>query len=508
MVWRQARWDEKLAQEIKRSSLAPSIPYEDQFLDVNIEIPGSIARKSLPEIPSLPEIEVVRHYTRLSQMSYGVDVGPVPLGSCTMKYNPKVMDIVAMDPRVVEAHPLQDEDTVQGILEIIYTVERWLSEITGMDKCVFQPPAGSAGELAGALMIRKYHLDRGEQRDEMLIPDSAHGSNAASAAMAGFKVLRIPTDPGGEVSIEALKAAVGPRTAGIMLTNPNTLGIFESRILEISDIVHSAGGLQYYDGANLNGIIGIARPGDMGFDIVHLNLHKTFATPHGGGGPGGGVVCAKGGLVDYLPRPLIEKKGDKYYWDYRCDRCIGCIRAFYGNIVPVIRTFVYIATLGPQGLREIGEISVLNTNYFIKRLLEKQYYELPHSPEKPRKHEVVISASKIARETGVTAEDIAKALLDEGLHAPTMYFPLIVGEALMVEFTESETRENIDLYADTLNKIAERAYRNPEDVKKTPRNTSVSRLDLVRANHPRTLIPSYRAYRRNQGGFGDSSPLK
>ncbi|HWQ17586.1 MAG TPA: aminomethyl-transferring glycine dehydrogenase subunit GcvPB [Sulfolobales archaeon] len=495
-MWRQARWDEDLVLEYgRRSSAGPLIPYEDQFSEIEIRIPENLLRRDEPSIPTLSEIEVVRHYTRLSQMSYGVDLGPVPLGSCTMKYNPKVLDLIAMDPRVVELHPLQDIDTVQGILEIIYLTERWLAEITGMDRCSFQPPAGSAGEFAGALMIKKYHLDRGEERDEMIIPDSAHGSNSASAAMAGFKVVRIPTDPGGEVSIEALKASVSSRTAGIMLTNPNTLGIFESRILEISDIVHGAGGLLYYDGANLNGIMGIARPGDMGFDIVHLNLHKTFATPHGGGGPGGGVVCAKGELVDYLPRPLVERRGDKYYWDYNCERCIGAVRAFYGNIVPVVRTFAYIAMLSPQGLREVSEISVLNTNYFVKKILEKPYYELPYAPEKPRKHEVVISASKIARETGVTAEDIAKALLNEGLHAPTIYFPLIVSEALMVEFTETEPREVIETYAEILNKIAEKAYRNPEEVKKMPNNTSVSRLDMIRANHPKTLAPSYKLYR-------------
>jgi glycine dehydrogenase subunit 2 len=496
-VWRQARWDEKLILEMERyTAQGPSIPYEDQFSDMEVKIPSTIARVKPPSIPSLSEIEVVRHYTRLSQMSYGVDVGPIPLGSCTMKYNPKIMDLIALDPRVTDLHPLQDEETVQGLLEIIYITERWLSEITGMDRCSFQPPAGSAGELAGAIMIRKYHLDRGEDRDEMLIPDSAHGSNSASAAMAGFKVVRIPTGQDGEVSIEALKAALTPRTAGIMLTNPNTLGIFESRILEISDLVHSSGGLLYYDGANLNGILGIVRPGDMGFDIVHLNLHKTFATPHGSGGPGGGVVCARGELVDYLPRPLIARQGDRYFWDYECKRCIGMVRAFYGNIVPVIRTFIYISLLGPQGLREVSEVSVINTNYFVKKLMEKPYYEIPYNPEKPRKHEIVVSASKIARETGVTAEDIAKALLDEGLHAPTIYFPLIVSEALMIEFTETEPREVIDSYAEALNRIAEKAYREPSTLKISPRNTAVSRLDSVRANHPKSVVPSYKVYRR------------
>lgn len=494
-MWRQARWDEPLILERKGSSEGPRIPFEEEFPGVP-EIPEEILRNDSPPIPNIPEIEVVRHYTRLAQMSYGVDSGPVPLGSCTMKYNPKILDLLLSDPRILYLHPLQDEKTVQGILEIIYITEKWLAEITGMERCSFQPPAGSAGEFAGALMIRKYHLDRGETRDEMLIPDSAHGSNSASAAMAGFKVVRIPTDDDGEVSLDALKTALGPRTAGMMLTNPNTLGIFESEILKISELVHKAGGLLYYDGANLNGILGLARPGDMGFDIVHLNLHKTFATPHGGGGPGGGAVCARGELVDYLPRPLIAREGDLYRQDYRCEKCIGVVRAFYGNISPVVRTFLYISMLGPEGVRSVGETSVINTNYFIKKLVEKGYYELPYSPERPRKHEVVVSARKIARETGVSAEDIAKALLDEGLHAPTIYFPLIVEEALMIEFTEGETLETLERYAEILNRIAEEAYKDSDSARRRPRNTSASRVDNVRANHPKTLAPSYRVLRK------------
>ncbi|MEM1633180.1 MAG: aminomethyl-transferring glycine dehydrogenase subunit GcvPB [Sulfolobales archaeon] len=494
-MWRQARWDEDLIQRKPRYGSGPLIPYEDEFRDVSISIPENIIRRSHTGLPDLPEIEVVRHFIRLSQMSYGVDVGPVPLGSCTMKYNPKISDLISMDTRITYLHPLQDPDTVQGILEIIYTVERWLSEITGMDRCSFQPPAGAAGELAGALMILKYHRDRGENRDEMLIPDSAHGTNPASAAMAGFKVIRLPTSSRGTVDLDALRSVVSSKTAGAMLTNPNTLGVFEDEILEISRIVHGSGGLLYYDGANLNGIMGIARPGDMGFDIVHLNLHKTFATPHGGGGPGGGVVCARGSLVDYLPRPLIAYDGRRFYWDYECKKCIGRISAFYGNIIPVIRTFIYIASLSSEGLREVAEVSVINTNYFIKKIMEKPYYILPYDPQKPRKHEVVISAKKILSDTGVSTEDIAKALLDRGLHAPTIYFPLIVEEALMIEFTETETRESIDLYAKALIEIAEEAYRNPGILKKTPENTSVRRLDYVRANHPKTLAPSLKILR-------------
>jgi glycine dehydrogenase subunit 2 len=317
--------------------------------------------------------------------------------------------------------------------------------------------------------------------------------------MNGFKVIEIESR-NGMVDLDALQAALSERTAAFMLTNPNTLGIFEDRILEIADMVHEAGGLLYYDGANLNAIMGLVRPGDMGFDIVHLNLHKTFAAPHGGGGPGAGPVCAKGELVDYLPRPLIGYDGRRYYWDYRCDKCIGRIRAYYGNIVPLIKAYIYIAMMGPGGLREAAIQSVINTNYFIALMRGVKGYELPYDPSRPRKHELVLSAKPLARETGVTAEDVAKALLDRGLHAPTIYFPLIVEEALMIEFTESETRENIEEYARALREIAEEAYRDPARVKGAPRNTSVSRVDNVYANRPTSVTPSYRVYRRRARG--------
>ena len=504
--WRQARWREPLVYEIGSPSSGGFIPpywSEDQELADTVGEPwerlGTLSRGDTPPLPGLSEVEAARHFNRLAQMSYGVDVGPVPLGSCTMKYNPKISEQITGDPRLRLLHPLQDEDTVQGLLEMLYHLERWLAELTGMDRCSLQPPAGAAGELAGALMIRKYHADRGEDRDEMLVPDSAHGTNPASAAMAGFHVVRIPSSEKGTVDLDALRAALGPRTAGIMLTNPNTLGIFESDIIDIAHMVHDAGGLLYYDGANLNGIMGIARPGDMGFDIIHLNIHKTFAAPHGGGGPGAGVVCAKGELVDYLPRPLIERGEDGLYrWDYRCDRCIGSIRVFYGNIVPLVKGFLYIAALGGQGLREAAVQSVVNTNYFIHLMRGARGYDLPYDPERPRKHELVLSAARLARETGVTAGDVAKALLDHGLHAPTIYFPLIVEEALMIEFTESEPRRSIEAYARALREIAEEAYRDPERVKAAPRNTSVRRVDDVYANHPRTMAPSYRFLLRHR----------
>ncbi len=505
MKWRQAKWAEPIILEMEDTGRGPIIPYADELKELEKDVGkpedrlSNLLRRDL-QIPDLSEIDVVRHFVRLSQMSYGVDVGPVPLGSCTMKYNPKINEELVADDRLAMLHPYQDEETVQGVLEILYKLERWLAEITGMDKCSFQTPAGAAGELAGALMIKKYHLDRGENRDEMLVPDSAHGTNPASAAMAGFKVVKIPTSSNGTVDIDALKAVVSEKTAGLMLTNPNTLGIFEDRILEIADIVHSAGGLLYYDGANLNGIMGVVRPGDMGFDIVHLNIHKTFSAPHGGGGPGAGVVCAKGELVDYLPRPLLEYDGRRYYWDYHCEKCIGRIRAYYGNIVPLLKAYFYIAALGPEGLKEAAIQSVINTNYFIALMRNVKGYKLPYDPDRPRKHELVLSAEPLARETGVRAEDVAKALLDRGFHAPTIYFPLIVEEALMIEFTESEPRHVIEAYANALKEIAEEAYRNPEAIKQAPRNTSVARLDAVYANHPKTVTPSHRVYLRRARG--------
>lgn len=512
--WRQAKWSEPLIYDLGSYDNTWFVhPYsdEDEKLERLVGAPeerlGRMLRREAPRVPGLSEVEVVRHFTRLSQMSYGVDTGPVPLGSCTMKYNPKISEELARDPRIRYLHPYQDEETVQGLLEILYLLERWLAELTGMDRCSFQPPAGAAGELTGALMIRKYFTDRGEERDEMLIPDSAHGTNPASAAMAGFRVVRIPTSEHGTLDMEALEAALSERTAGIMLTNPNTLGLFEDRILEVAEKLHSRGALLYYDGANLNGIMGIVRPGDMGFDIVHLNVHKTFSAPHGGGGPGAGVVCARGELVDYLPRPLIARKNGRYYWDYECKRCIGRVRMFYGNILPLVKTFIYIAMLGGEGLRETAIQSVINTNYFIALMRGVRGYELPYDPDRPRKHELVLSAKPLKRDTGVTAEDVAKALLDRGLHAPTMYFPLIVDEALMIEFTESEPRRSIEEYARALREIVEEAYRDPEAVKRAPRNTAVGRLDNVYANHPRSVTPSHRVLRRRLAGESSHSSL-
>jgi len=505
--WRQARWREPLVYEIgDPNRLGLVLPYhaEDKAIEEAVGRPedtvsGKLLRAEPPPIPGLSEVEAARHYNRLAQMSYGVDLGPVPLGSCTMKYNPKVFEKILGSTKVRMLHPLQDEDTVQGILEALFKLERWLAELTGMDKCSLQPPAGAAGELAGALMMRKYHRDRGEDRDEMLVPDSAHGTNPASAAMAGFRVVKIPTGSDGTIDLDALSEAVGEATAGMMLTNPNTLGVFESNILEAARIVHDAGGILYYDGANLNGIMGIVRPGDMGFDIVHLNMHKTFAAPHGGGGPGAGVVCAKGDLVDYLPRPLISFSSEKgYYWDYSCARCIGSVRVFYGNIIPLLKAFLYIASMGGEGLREAALQSVINTNYFMKLISKSPYYTIPYDPGKPRKHEIVISAKPLSKASKNPAMTVAKALLDYGLHAPTVNFPPIVEEALMIEFTESEPKHSIEAYVEALNSIGERIVRGLIRDDTVPRNTSVGKIDEVYANHPRTITPTYRVLRRRR----------
>ncbi len=495
-MWRQANWDEELLFKLsmygKPTFYFGGNEFAEVVGDVEDLLPKKVVRSKPPQIPNLSEVEVVRHFIRLSQMGYGVDLGPVPLGSCTMKYNPKLLEELAGNEGLRDLHPYQDESTVQGVLEVMYLLQKWLAELVGMDECCLQPPAGASGEFAGALMIKKYHLDRGEVfRDELLVPDNAHGSNPASAAMAGFKVIKIPTSESGEVDIDALRSVLSSRTAGIMLTNPNTLGIFESRIGEIADEVHRAGGLLYYDGANLNGILGVVRPGDMGFDIVHLNIHKTFGAPHGGGGPGAGVICAKGELVDYLPIPTVGFDGVKYFLNYGKKKSIGRVSQFYGNIIPLVKAFLYMLTLGPN-VREVAEVAVLNTNYFIKLISGVRGISIPYGKGKFRKHEVVLSFEDLLRDTGVNAEDIAKALIDRGVYAPTIYFPLIVNEAHMVEFTESESRENIEMYAELYRSIVEDAYKDPAKLKKCPENTSVGRLDLGLANHPLTRTPTFK----------------
>jgi len=494
--FRQAVWDEPLIFEYPKrdvSGFASLLPSDFELVERAREALGELYRREL-DFPTLSELEVVRHFTRLTQMSYGVDTGPVPLGSCTMKYNPRLGWKLSTSPHVAEVHPtMLTCGLADGLLEVAYYVQETLKALTGMDECSLQPPAGASGELAGVLMIKAYHRDRGEvARDEMLVADSAHGTNPASSAMGGFRVVRIPTGRDGLVDLDALRAVVGSRTAGLMLTNPNTLGLFESRIEEVASVVHSAGGLLYYDGANLNGIMGISRPGDMGFDIVHLNLHKTFSAPHGGGGPGAGAVCARGALKEYLPGYVIERGGDGRLRLRRPEKSIGDVATYYANFPGVVYAYAFLMSLGEYGVKKAAINSIINTNYLIHLLKGVRGVSLPYSESAPRMHEVVFSLRDLARETGVGAGDVAKYLLDRGLHAPTVYFPLIVEEAFMVEMTESESAEAVEEYAAAVREAVEKAYASPQEVSRTPQNTSVKRLDAVRANHPQTLCPSYR----------------
>lgn len=448
----------------------PVTPMEDV-------LPADFIRADEAELPEVSEIDVVRHYTRLSRRNHGVDSGFYPLGSCTMKYNPKINEDVARLTGFTGAHPYQPQETAQGCLQILYEMDKMLSEITGMERFTLQPAAGAHGELTGLMLIKAYHEDRGDKgRTKIIIPDSAHGTNPASAALAGFDVLEVKSDSRGGVDIEELRAAVGSDTAGLMLTNPNTLGLFDENIKEIASIVHEAGGLLYYDGANANAILGIVRPGDMGFDVVHLNLHKTFSTPHGGGGPGAGPVGVKKELVEFLPSPSVELKDGRYFTDYNHDKSIGRVRSFYGNFGVILRAYAYIRTMGPDGLREVSETAVLNANYLLSRL--KGAFDLPY--DRICMHEFVLSGQRQA-DNGVRTLDMAKMLLDYGYHPPTVYFPLIVHEAMMIEPTETESKETLDMFADTLLCIAEKAMLEPETVINAPYNTAVSRLDEVKA---------------------------
>jgi len=506
-MFKQANWNEpvifKLGRSGRRGHILPKVEEEikDVVGDLNVLAPKQMQRTSQFRLPELSEVEVARHFIRLSEMNYGVDSGLYPLGSCTMKYNPKINELIASLPTVSMVHPYQDESTVQGILEILYRLECWLAEITGTYEVCLQPAAGSHGEFLGTLLMHVYHKMNGERdgRSEVIVPDSAHGTNPASAAMAGFDVVIVPSDEEGCVDLEALKASVSERTAGLMLTNPNTLGIFEKNIEEIAKIVHEAGGLLYYDGANLNPILGKARPGDMGFDIVHINIHKTFSTPHGGGGPGAGPVGVFEELAKFLPVPRIVFDGKRYHLDYDRPHSIGKIRSFYGNVAVLLKAYAYILSLGSDGLKEVAEVSVLNANYLMKKLKEIRGLTLPYNSEKPRKHECVFSAKPLKSETNVSALNIAKRLLDYGLHAPTIYFPLIVDEALMIEPTETSEKEELDRFADAMRKICEESYTNHEAVLKAPHNTAVSRLDEVKASHPRTMALSWRMHLKKNG---------
>ena len=462
----------------KSGRKAYSLPHCDvPQLALEEMVPRECLREEDARLPEVSEVDVVRHFTRLSQLNYGVDSGFYPLGSCTMKYNPKVNEEVAALAGFTQVHPLQPAETVQGCLEILYRMDRLLSEITGMDRFSLQPAAGAHGEMTGLMIIKAYHQHRGDiRRNKIIVPDSAHGTNPASAAMVGFDVVEVKSNDRGEVDLEALKAVVDDTTAGLMLTNPNTLGLFEGNILEIANIIHKAGGLLYYDGANMNAILGIARPGDMGFDVVHLNLHKTFSTPHGGGGPGSGPVGVKEELEPFLPVPMVGFKDGRYYLDYDRPLSIGRVKSFYGNFGVVVKAYAYIMSMGAEGLKKVSESAVLNANYLMERL--KEHYLVPYN--RRCMHEFVISAQR-QKEKGVSALDIAKRLMDFGFHPPTMYFPLIVKEALMIEPTETESKETLDAFADALIEIAREVEEQPEKVKGAPHTTPVRRLDEVRA---------------------------
>ena len=447
------------------------------------EIDPALCREQAPHLPQMSENELSRHYTELAKQTYGVNDGFYPLGSCTMKYNPKVNDQIAALPGFASIHPLQPEETVQGCLEALDLASKYLCEITGMDDMTFQPAAGAHGELTGLMLIKKYHQENGhEGRVNILVPDSAHGTNPASASMAGLHVVSIPSLPNGCVDIEALRQAADEHTAGLMLTNPNTVGLFDPNIAEITEIVHKAGGLCYYDGANLNAIMGIVRPGDTGFDVVHLNLHKTFSTPHGGGGPGSGAVGCKDFLKPFLPSPNLTHDESGYHLHRDNPQSIGAVKSFYGNFLVVVRALCYLLSLGKEGVPEASQNAVLNCNYMMSHL--KDLYDIAF--DTGCMHEFVMTLENLKKEKGVTAMDIAKALLDNGIHPPTMYFPLIVEEALMVEPTETETRETLDHAIEVFRSIYIQAQEHPEQMHELPLHTPVRRLDEVgAARNPR-----------------------
>jgi glycine dehydrogenase subunit 2 len=441
-----------------------------------VEVPDDLRRAEPPRLPELPEFELVRHFTELSARNFGIDTGFYPLGSCTMKYNPRVNERVAALPGFRDLHPLQEEEAAQGALELQWRLGEALREITGLDAVSLQPAAGSQGELTGLMLMRAYFADRGEERDTVITADTAHGTNPASVTMAGYRLEKVETDPRGNLDLDDLRAKVNERTAGLMLTNPSTLGLFDENIEEVAAIFHGVGALLYYDGANLNAVCGISRPGDMGFDIVHINLHKTFSQPHGGGGPGGGPIAVRSTLEPFLPVPAVVRRGDGFGLDYDRPKSIGRVRAFTGPFGVFVRSYAFIRAYGPA-LREMSEVAVLNANYLLARL--KDAYDLPF--DRLCMHEFVLSARRLKREHGVTALDVAKRLIDYGFHPPTIYFPLIVPEALMIEPTETETKETLDAFADAMLAIAREAAESPDLLKGAPTSTPVRRLDEVKA---------------------------
>jgi glycine dehydrogenase subunit 2 len=441
-------------------------------------VPAELRRAEPPRLPELAEPELIRHFTELSTRNFGIDTGFYPLGSCTMKHNPRVNERLVMLPGFRDLHPYQEEDGMQGALELMWRLQEALIEISGLHACSLQPAAGSQGELTGLMLMRAYFADRGEadQRDTIVTADTAHGTNPASVTMAGYKLANVGTDARGNVDVAHLRELVNERTAGLMLTNPSTLGLFDENIEEIAEIFHEAGGLLYYDGANLNAVCGISRPGDMGFDIVHINLHKTFSQPHGGGGPGGGPIVVRDKLEPFLPVPAVVKDVDGFRLDYDRPKSIGKVRGFSGPFGVFVRSYAFIRSYGPR-LREMSETAVLNANYLLARL--KDAYDLPF--DRLCMHEFVLSARSLKREQGISALDVAKRLMDYGFHPPTVYFPLIVSEALMIEPTETEAKETLDAFADAMLAIAQEAVDDPDLLRTAPHGRPVRRLDEVMA---------------------------
>lgn len=457
--------------------------------EYKMHIAPKYLRSEPPALPEVSELQVVRHYTKLSQKNYAIDTQFYPLGSCTMKYNPRGAHRLASLPAFLNRHPQTSEKYSQGYLECAYELQEMIKAITGMKGVSLAPMAGAQGEFAGVAMIRAYHLARGDKaRTEILVPDAAHGTNPATAAMCGYHVREIPTNENGDINIEELQKNVGPQTAGIMLTNPSTLGVFERNIQEIAKIVHKAGGLLYYDGANLNAILGKVRPGDMGFDVMHINLHKTFATPHGGGGPGGGPVAVNERLLPYLPVPMVAQRAGQYIWlsETDCPQSIGRLSTFMGNAGVILRAYIYARMLGKQGMHRVAEFATLNANY-LQQKLKKAGFTLAY-PKRRATHEFIITLSKEKKEYGVTALDFAKRLLDYDFYAPTVYFPLLVPECMLIEPTETECKEELDHFVEAMIKIREEAIKNPELLKSAPSTTPVRRIDDVKAARDLDLV--------------------
>src|SRR5215203_1943481 len=443
-----------------------------------VEVPEELKRARPPRLPELAEPEILRHFTELSTRNFGIETGFYPLGSCTMKYNPRINERLVSLPGFAHLHPLQEDDGAQGALELMWRLQEILKEVTGLHACSLQPAAGSQGELTGLMLMRAYFGDRGEddERRKIVIPDTAHGTNPASVTMAGYELTPVQTDARGNIDVEDLRAKVDEHTAGLMLTNPSTLGLFDEHIEDIAGIFHDAGALMYYDGANLNAVCGISRPGDMGFDIVHINLHKTFSQPHGGGGPGGGPLAVRDVLEPFLPVPVVKRTDDGFGFDYDRPKSIGKVRGYAGPFGVFVRSYAFMRTYGPA-LREMSEAAVLNANNLLARL--RGDYDLPF--DSLCMHEFVLSARNLKREHGITALDVAKRLMDYGFHPPTVYFPLIVPEALMIEPTETETKEMLDAFADAMIEIAREADDDPDLLKEAPHRRPVKRLDEVKA---------------------------